>query len=106
MHLRRDPAFAIKSTNWDTFSRWEVRPDRRAGYLGNVDWDRSWEPGVSSDDEDDEDKDKGNVDEDDNKMTEDEDDGKTPPPPRVSGEVSSQIYNGRVVRDDVVYHYF
>jgi hypothetical protein len=31
-----------------------VRPDRRTGYLGDVDWDRSWEPVVSSDDEDDE----------------------------------------------------
>jgi hypothetical protein len=36
-----------------------------------------------------------------------------PSPPRVSGEVSGQIYNGRVIRDDtddmvnhVVYHYF
>jgi hypothetical protein len=37
MHLRRNPAFAIESTNWDTFSRWEVRPDRRADYLGDVD---------------------------------------------------------------------
>jgi hypothetical protein len=100
MHLRRDLAFAIESTNWDMFSRWEVRPDRRAGYLGDVDWDRSWEPVVSSSDED-EDED------------EDDDGTKTPPPPRVSGEVSGQIYNGRVVRDDtdeminhVVYHYF
>jgi hypothetical protein len=51
------------------------------------------------------------ADEDDN-----EDDAKTPPPPsppRVSSEVSGQIYNGRVIRDDtddmvhhVVYHYF
>jgi hypothetical protein len=52
MHLRRDPAFDIESTNWDMFSRWEVRPDRRAGYLGDVDWDRNWEPVVSSSDED------------------------------------------------------
>jgi hypothetical protein len=47
---------------------------------------------------------------------EDEDDAKTPLPPSrpcVSGEVSGQIYNGRVIRDDtddmvhhVVYHYF
>jgi hypothetical protein len=102
MQLCRDPPFAIESTNWDTFSRWEVRPDRHAGYLGDVDWDRSWEPVVSSDDEEDED------DED-----EDKDDVKTPPPPRVSGEVSGQIYNGRVIRDNiddminhVVYHYF
>jgi hypothetical protein len=113
MHLQRDPAFAIESTNWDTFSRWEVRPDRCAGYLGDVDWDRSWEPVVSSDDED-EDKD----DDDDMAEDEDEDDddsAKTPPPPppRFSGEVSDQIYNGGVVRDDtddminhVVYHYF
>jgi hypothetical protein len=97
-----------------------VRPDRRAGYLGDVDCDHSWEPVVSSSDEDDEDKDKGDVNKDDDDMTEDEDyedededDDKTPPPPRVSGEVSGQIYNGRVVRDDVddminlvVYHYF
>jgi hypothetical protein len=60
---------------------------------------------VSSDDEDDEDED--------NNDDEDEDDAKTLPPPRVSGEVSGQIYNGRVIRDDtndminhVVYHYF
>jgi hypothetical protein len=41
MHMRRDPTFDIESTNWDTFSRREVRPDRRAGYLGDVDWDRN-----------------------------------------------------------------
>jgi hypothetical protein len=41
MHLHRDPAFAIESTNWGTFSRWEVRPDRRVGYLGDIDWERS-----------------------------------------------------------------
>jgi hypothetical protein len=81
-------------------------PDRRAGYLGDIDWDRNWEPVVSSDDEDDDDMDE---DEDDD----DDDDTKTPSLPRVSGEVSGQIYNGRVVRDDVddmvnhvVYHYF
>jgi hypothetical protein len=37
MHLRRDPAFDIESLNWDTFSQWEVRPDRLAGYLSDVD---------------------------------------------------------------------
>jgi hypothetical protein len=37
MHLRHDPAFDIGSPNWDTFSRWELRPDRRAGYLGDAD---------------------------------------------------------------------
>jgi hypothetical protein len=107
MHLCRDPAFDIESTNWDAFSRWEVRPHRRAGYLGNVDWDRNLEPVVSSDDEDDEDEDNDNDDD------EAEDDAKTLPPPRVSGEVSGQIYNGQVIRDDtnnminhVVYHYF
>jgi hypothetical protein len=115
MCQRRDPAFAIESTNWDTFYRCEVHPDRRAGYLGNVDRDRSWEPVMSSDDED-EDDDEGE-DEDDDDMDEEEDDDdddtKTPSPPRVSGEVSGQIYNGRVVRNDVddmvnhvVYHYF
>jgi hypothetical protein len=96
MHLRRDPAFAIESTNWDTFSRWEVRLDRRAGYLGDVDWDRSWKPVVSFDDEDDEDEDDDEDKDNDDDMAEDEDDddddAKTPPPmPRVSGEVSGQI---------------
>jgi hypothetical protein len=37
MHLQRDPTFDIGSLNWDTFSRWEVCPDRRAGYLGDTD---------------------------------------------------------------------
>jgi hypothetical protein len=46
------PFFDIESLNWDTFSRWEVHPDRRVGYLGDVDWDHNWEPVVSSDDED------------------------------------------------------
>jgi hypothetical protein len=95
MHLHRDPAFAIESTNWDTFSQWEVRPDRPAGYLGDVDWDRSWEPVMSSDDEDDEDEDNNDdedeaedKDEDEEEDYEDEDDVKTPLPPRVSDEVS------------------
>jgi hypothetical protein len=84
-----------------------VRPDRRAGYLGDVDWVRNWEPVVSSDDEEFDD------DTDDDEDDELEDEAKTPPPPRVSDEVSGQIYNGRVIRDDtddmihhVVYHYF
>jgi hypothetical protein len=92
MHLRRDPTFAIESTNWDTFSQWEVRPDRTAGYLGDVDWDRSWEPIVSSDDEDednDDDEDEAeDEDEDEEEDYEDEDNVKTPLPPHVSGEVS------------------
>jgi hypothetical protein len=37
MHLRRDPAFDIGSLNWDTFSQWELHPDRRAGYLHDAD---------------------------------------------------------------------
>jgi hypothetical protein len=49
--LRCDPAFNIASPNWDTFSRWELRPDRRAGYLGEADWDPNWAPIASSDDE-------------------------------------------------------
>jgi hypothetical protein len=92
-----------------------VRPDRRAGYLSDVDWDRNWEPVVSSDDEDEDvdDEDDAAEDEDYEDDDEDKDDAKTPPRPRVSGEVSGQIYNGRVIRDDtddminhVVYHYF
>jgi hypothetical protein len=95
-----------------------VRPDRHAGYLGDVDWDHNWEPVVSSDDKesnkdaDDDDKDADDDDKDDEAKDEDYED-ETPPPPRVSGEVFGQIYNGRVIRDDtddmihhVVYHYF
>jgi hypothetical protein len=67
MHLRRDPAVDIRSANWDTFSQWELRPDRRAGYLGDADW----APVVSSDDDDDEDDDNEDEEEDDD---EDEDD--------------------------------
>jgi hypothetical protein len=37
MHLRRDPVFDIASLNWDTFSWWELRLDRCAGYLGDAD---------------------------------------------------------------------
>jgi hypothetical protein len=68
MHLRRDdPAFDIGSSAWDTFSRWELRPDRRAGYLGDAEWDHNWEPVVSSKDDDDEDDD--NEDDDDDTTT-------------------------------------
>jgi hypothetical protein len=106
MHLRRDPVFDIGSPNWDTFSRWELRLDRRASYLSDANWDPDCVPVVSSSDDDEDDKD------------DDEDDRvpvQAPPPPsppRVSDEVSGQIYNGRVIRDDtddmvnhVVYHY-
>jgi hypothetical protein len=87
-----------------------VRPDRRAGYLGDVDWDSNWEPIVSSNNED-SDKDKDNDEEE--EECEEEADVKMPPPPCVNGEVYGQIYNGRVIHDDtddmihhVVYHYF
>jgi hypothetical protein len=63
MDLRRDPAFAIASPKWDTFSAWEWRPEQRASYLGDVDWDRQWAPEASSDDDDneEEDEDEGGV---------------------------------------------
>jgi hypothetical protein len=32
MHLWWDPAFDIRSSAWDTFSWWELRPDRRPGW--------------------------------------------------------------------------
>jgi hypothetical protein len=51
--MRRDSAFDIMSPNWDTFSRWEYRPERRVGYLGDADWDRDWAPVAPSDDDDD-----------------------------------------------------
>jgi hypothetical protein len=73
MHLRCDPAFDIGYLNWDTFSRWEVRPDRRVGYLGDVDWDHNWEPVVSSDDEE-SDEDADDDDEDDELEDEDYED--------------------------------
>jgi hypothetical protein len=41
MELRCDPTFDIASPNWDTFSRWELCPDRHAGYLGDADWDQN-----------------------------------------------------------------
>jgi hypothetical protein len=50
---------------------------------------------VSSDDQE------SNDDEAEDEDYEDEDDAKMPPPPRVSGEVFGQIYNGRVIRDDI-----
>jgi hypothetical protein len=53
--LRRDPDFAIASPSWDTFFRWEFRPDRHDDYLGDTDWDRNWVPASSSDDDDEED---------------------------------------------------
>jgi hypothetical protein len=105
MHLRRDPAFNIRSPNWDTFSRWELRPDRRVGYLDDAYWDPDWAPVISSDDNND-DEDDDNDDEDDHVPVQ----APPPSPPRVSGEVFGQIYNGQVIRDDmvnhVVYHYF
>jgi hypothetical protein len=48
-HLRRDPTFAITSSAWDTFRSWEWRPDRRAGYLGDSDWDQRWAPEAPND---------------------------------------------------------
>jgi hypothetical protein len=73
MHLRRDPAFDIASPNWDTFSRWELRPDRHASYLGDDDWDHDWAPIVSSDDDNDDDKDEDEEEEDDDDEDVDED---------------------------------
>jgi hypothetical protein len=112
--LRRDPDFAITSPNWDTFARWEWYPDWGAGYLSDTDWDRNWAPAAPSDNNKEEDMD------DDEEDDFHEHDGQgcvgvqdQPPPPRVSGEFFYQIYNGRVVRDNVddminhvVYHYF
>jgi hypothetical protein len=34
---RRDPAFAIGSSAWDTFGRWEWNAERHAAYLGDID---------------------------------------------------------------------
>jgi hypothetical protein len=57
MALRRDPYFTIVFPNWDTFSQWEWRPDRRASYLGDANWDRNWTPAASSSSHDDDDED-------------------------------------------------
>jgi hypothetical protein len=56
MHLRCDLDFAIASPDWDTFSAWEWCPERRAGYLGDADWDREWALEASSDDDNNDDK--------------------------------------------------
>jgi hypothetical protein len=114
MQLRRDPDFAITSLNWDTFAGWEWHPDRRAGYLNDADWDRDWVLAASSDN-DNEEEDEGDEQEED--YHDHNGQGcvgvQAQQPPRVSGVVSGQIYNGKVVRDDtddminhVVYHYF
>jgi hypothetical protein len=76
----------------------------------------SFDDEESDEDEDNDDEDEDDDDEDDeieDEDYEDEDNAKTLAPPRVSGEVSGQIYNGWVIRDDtddminhVVYHYF
>jgi hypothetical protein len=66
--LRRDPAFAIESGAWDTFARWERNTERRAGYLGDTNWDRAWVPGDYSSG----DKDEAFEEEDDNKGTDED----------------------------------
>jgi hypothetical protein len=57
-----------------------------ASYLGNVDWDRNWEPVVSSNDEEsNQDTDDDNEDDElEDEDYEDEDDAKMSLPPRVS----------------------
>jgi hypothetical protein len=94
-HVWRDLVFAIASPNWDTFASWEWNAKRHAGYLGDNNWDRLWVPEASSSDND-EDNDEDSEEE----GTDVED--KQPPPPlaQVTSEVSGQIYNGNVVRDD------
>jgi hypothetical protein len=49
-HLRRDPVFAITSSAWDMFGSWECQEDRRAGYLGDNDWDQRWAPEAPNND--------------------------------------------------------
>jgi hypothetical protein len=50
-HLRRDSAFAIMSSAWDTFGSKEWRAERRAGYLGDSDWDQRWASEAPNDDD-------------------------------------------------------
>jgi hypothetical protein len=101
--MRRDLVFAIASPKWDTFASpnrdtfasWEWNAERHASYLGDSNWDRLWVPEASSSDND----------EDDNEDDKEEGVGvkheKPPPPPaQVTGEVSDQIYNSKVVHDD------
>jgi hypothetical protein len=96
-HLRRDPAFAITSSAWDTFGSWEWRADSRAGY-----WDQRWAPeapndgggdggGGDDDGRDDGDGGDGGIDD-----ANDDDNGRQPPPPPPSCDDGT----GKEVRDD------
>jgi hypothetical protein len=93
MALCCDPAYAIVSSTWDTFSSWEWEVEHRAGYLSNQCWDRNWVPEASGDDEptfiDDEEEDHYDA-------------GVKPivKPTRVLGEVSNNVVGSKVVRDD------
>jgi hypothetical protein len=118
--LWRDPAFVIGSGAWDTFARWEWNTERRAGYLGDTDWDRAWVPedySSGDEDEDFEEEDDEEGTSHDEAFDEDEDDNldfsvfedgcqpsplQPPSPPAPAGgcSVSSRVHEGHVVRDD------
>jgi hypothetical protein len=112
--LQRDPTFAIELGAWDTFVRWEWNAERRAGYLGNTDWDRAWvledysfgdEDEAFEEDDDDEGTDE---DEGDNLDFSVFDDGcqpphpqpPSPPAPAEGCDVSCHVNDDTVVRDD------
>jgi hypothetical protein len=97
VELRRDPAYAIGSTNWDTFSSWEWDAVRWAGYLGDRDWDHSRVLVASSSDE------AAHVeDKEDDKDNDEYEDGVKPvvAPVHVPGEVLGELVRGKVVRDN------
>jgi hypothetical protein len=39
LELCRGPTFTVGSKNWFTFHLWEIEPERRAVYFGEVDYD-------------------------------------------------------------------
>jgi hypothetical protein len=109
--------FAIESGAWDTFACWEWNAERRAGYLGDTDWDCAGVPEdyfsgdedeAFEEDDDDEgtDEDEG---EDDNLDFSVFDDGYQPPhlqppsPPALVGgcDIFGHVNEGTIVRDDM-----
>jgi hypothetical protein len=106
-HLRRDPAFAITSSVWDTFGSWEWQADRRAGYLGDSNWDQRWAleapndggwDGGGGNDGGGDDRDGGDGGGHDRGLddADDDDNGRQPPPPPPSCDDGT----GKEVRDD------
>jgi hypothetical protein len=82
------------SSAWDTFGSWEWRAARRAGYLGNSDWDQRWAPEAPNNDGGGDGDDSGGHDGDFDDVN--DDNGRQPPPPPPSCDDGTV----KAVRDD------